>query len=91
MDWLSRKECRWGEGVRTASCLFVFSLSVLIDVILAMGCFLSDMLCYVFCPVFMVCPLAAQSCMYWAIVLVHIICFLPDAVCTNWGVTGLCM
>lgn len=77
--------------LRTASCLFVFSLSVLIDVILAMGCFLSDMLCYVFCPVFMVCPLAAQSCMYWAIVLVHIICFLPDAVCTNWGVTGLCM
>lgn len=30
----------------TASCLFVFSLSVLIDVILAMGCFLSDMLCF---------------------------------------------
>lgn len=36
-----------GERVlRTASCLFVFSFSVLIDVILAMGCFLSDMLCF---------------------------------------------
>lgn len=34
--------------LRTVSCLFVFSLSVLIDVILAMVCccFLSDILCF---------------------------------------------